>query len=79
HGGRQVAASRDGRGDTTLLSPVCTHLGCQVAWNRAEQTWDCPCHGSRFRASGEVLAGPAESPLERVASGPLLASSSRRS
>jgi glycine/D-amino acid oxidase-like deaminating enzyme/nitrite reductase/ring-hydroxylating ferredoxin subunit len=64
---RVVAASRDDRGQVTLLSPVCTHLGCRVAWNQAERTWDCPCHGSRFSATGEVLAGPAEQPLERVA------------
>jgi glycine/D-amino acid oxidase-like deaminating enzyme/nitrite reductase/ring-hydroxylating ferredoxin subunit len=62
--GERVAVYRDDRGHTTLLSPVCTHMGCEVKWNRAECTWDCPCHGSRFTPSGKVLAGPAESPLE---------------
>lgn len=62
--GQKVAAVRRNDGTLTLLSPVCTHLGCLVAWNDAEGTWDCPCHGSRFTADGHVLSGPAESALE---------------
>ena len=61
--GDAVAAWRDRAGRLTLLSPVCTHMGCRVSWNTAEQTWDCPCHGSRFTPTGDVLSGPAESPL----------------
>jgi Rieske Fe-S protein len=63
--GEQVAACRDDHGHVTLLSPICTHMGCVVGWNEAERTWDCPCHGSRFKPDGEVLSGPAESPLEK--------------
>ena len=64
--GQRVACSRDESGTVQTLSPYCTHLGCLVHWNRAEQTWDCPCHGSRFQPDGAVLAGPAESALEPI-------------
>jgi glycine/D-amino acid oxidase-like deaminating enzyme/nitrite reductase/ring-hydroxylating ferredoxin subunit len=64
--GETVAAYRSERGRVTLLSPVCTHMGCRVEWNTTESTWDCPCHGSRFEPNGDVLAGPAESPLEKA-------------
>ena len=64
--GRKVAAYRDDEGNVSLCSPVCTHLKCIVGWNEAERTWDCPCHGSRFKPGGEVLSGPAEEPLEKL-------------
>jgi len=64
--GERVAAWRSPAGTVTMLSPVCTHLGCEVGWNEAESTWDCPCHGSRFKPAGAVLSGPAESPLEKI-------------
>lgn len=61
--GAKVAAYRDAAGKVTLRSAICTHLGCAVAWNTAERTWDCPCHGSRFKPNGDVISGPAEAPL----------------
>ena len=61
--GRKVAAYRDKKGILTVKSAVCTHMGCIVRWNGAEKTWDCPCHGSRFKCDGHVLGGPAETPL----------------
>lgn len=61
--GEKVAAYRDAQGRLTLRSATCTHMGCVVAWNKAEQTWDCPCHGSRFTPTGLVISGPAEAPL----------------
>jgi glycine/D-amino acid oxidase-like deaminating enzyme/nitrite reductase/ring-hydroxylating ferredoxin subunit len=61
--GAKVAAYRDETGVVTLRSAVCTHMGCIVGWNTAERTWDCPCHGSRFTAVGDVISGPAEAPL----------------
>lgn len=64
--GKKVAAYRGEDGAVSLCSPVCTHLKCIVGWNDAEKTWDCPCHGSRFKPTGEVIAGPAEEPLEKL-------------
>ena len=61
----QRAVHRDESGELHALSARCTHLGCIVNWNSGERTWDCPCHGSRFAAGGEVIMGPAVSPLER--------------
>lgn len=66
--GRRVAAYRDSNGNITICSAVCTHLGCIVGWNDAEHSWDCPCHGSRFKPTGEVIAGPAEEALEKLPS-----------
>ena len=59
----KIAVSRDERGELHGCSPVCTHLACDVAWNAAERSWDCPCHGSRFAPDGRVVNGPAVRPL----------------
>ena len=64
--GRKQAVYVNPHGKRTVLSPICPHLGCVVQWNDAEQTWDCPCHGSRFAATGELLGGPAESGLSKA-------------
>lgn len=64
--GHKVAVYRDPDGTLIQKSAVCPHMGCIVAWNPAETTWECPCHGSRFTAAGAVVAGPAESPLADV-------------
>lgn len=54
-----IAACRDLAGKLHRHSASCTHLGCIVHWNKTEQCWDCPCHGSHFAPDGEVLNGPA--------------------
>ena len=63
--GEPVAAFRDDDGQLHTRSAVCTHLGCLVAFNDAERSWDCPLHGSRFDADGAVLEGPATCGLTR--------------
>lgn len=65
--GESVAAYRTPDGELFAVSPVCTHMGCKVHWNSVETSWDCPCHGSRFRPDGTVIEGPALSPLQRKA------------
>lgn len=64
--GQKAAVSRDASGELIAVSASCTHMGCTVAWNAAESTWDCPCHGSRFAPDGRVLHGPAVADLVAV-------------
>ncbi|MFI7670559.1 FAD-dependent oxidoreductase [Nocardia sp. NPDC049526] len=63
-------------GATTEVSAVCPHLGGIVRWNDAEQSWDCPLHGSRFAADGTLLEGPATDSLTPI-SGPFPGPESR--
>ncbi|ELY45016.1 FAD-dependent oxidoreductase [Natronorubrum sulfidifaciens] len=62
-GGKPIACARDADGVLHTASAVCPHLSCLVTWNDAEQSWDCPCHGSRFDLDGTVLEGPATEDL----------------
>jgi glycine/D-amino acid oxidase-like deaminating enzyme/nitrite reductase/ring-hydroxylating ferredoxin subunit len=59
----RVALYVDDAGREHRCSAVCPHLGCLVAWNGAERSWDCPCHGSRFDAYGKLLIGPSNDDL----------------
>ena len=61
----KVAVYRDPKGEIHGRSAVCKHLGCIVNWNTLENTWDCPCHGSRYDALGKVIQGPANSDLAK--------------
>ena len=62
--GERKGAYRDKEGKLHIVDTTCTHIGCEVGWNNAERSWDCPCHGSRFTYTGEVIEGPAEKPLQ---------------
>lgn len=61
--GNRVGAYRDASGQLYLVNTTCTHMGCELNWNSAERSLDCPCHGSRFSYEGKVLEGPAVKPL----------------
>jgi glycine/D-amino acid oxidase-like deaminating enzyme/nitrite reductase/ring-hydroxylating ferredoxin subunit len=63
--GEKVAAYRDDEGKIHAVSAICPHLGCIVAWNSAEKSWDCPCHGSRFSCDGTVLHSPSVKDLKK--------------
>jgi Rieske Fe-S protein len=60
---KKLAVYKDADGDVHTCSAVCPHMGCILAWNGAERTWDCPCHGSRFDTHGQVVNGPANTNL----------------
>ena len=66
HGGiirigfKRYACYKDEKGVLHKTSARCPHLGCELEWNPAEKTWDCPCHGSRFDYDGRLIDNPAQ-------------------
>ncbi len=62
----KLAIYKDETGRIHAVNPVCPHAKCIVEWNTAEQSWDCPCHGSRFSADGILLTAPASHDLEEI-------------
>ena len=64
--GERAGAYKDEKGQIYAVDTTCTHMGCETHWNEAEKSWDCPCHGSRFKYTGEVLHGPAVKPLKKL-------------
>ncbi|MBM7614957.1 FAD-dependent oxidoreductase [Alkaliphilus hydrothermalis] len=63
--GKRIGAYRDTKGELHLVDTTCTHLGCELTWNDADTSWDCPCHGSRFTYGGDIVEGPAVKPLKK--------------
>jgi Rieske Fe-S protein len=61
----KAAAFRDNDDRLHVVSAACPHMGCIVHWNNAEQSWDCPCHGSRFDVDGKIIEGPAFNDLKQ--------------
>lgn len=61
----KVAIYKDETGNIHALHSLCTHLKCEVQWNGAERSWDCPCHGARYDIDGNVLNGPADKGLAK--------------
>lgn len=54
-----LVVENDGTLATFGINAVCTHLGCVVPWNPAENKFICPCHGSQYNNQGRVVRGPA--------------------
>lgn len=64
--GKPAVVLQPSPGIFTAFTAVCTHLGCVVAWQEQAGEFLCPCHGGRFSADGQVLAGPPPRPLESL-------------
>lgn len=69
HEGTAYAAFREKDGKLHLVKSTCPHAMCEVRWNNAEMSWDCPCHGSRFSINGRLLNAPATMGLQKIGTG----------
>jgi menaquinol-cytochrome c reductase iron-sulfur subunit len=63
---QSVFVSRTGNGTLQVLSPICPHLGCSVAWHENQDKFICPCHGGQFAADGKRLSGPPPRGLDTL-------------
>ena len=66
YNGHSYAIYKDEQGQAHIVNSSCTHAQCNVQWNNAEKSWDCPCHGSRFGIDGVVLTAPAVKGLDNL-------------
>lgn len=64
--GKKIGVYKDSKGKLYGIKPICSHLGCELSWNNLENTWDCPCHGSRFTYKGESLYEPSIKNLDKI-------------
>lgn len=62
----RIGVYKDEQGREHAVNAACTHLGCALAWNPDELSWDCPCHGSRFNIDGGVIESPAVRPVDKL-------------
>jgi len=62
----KIALYKDEDHNLHAVHPACTHMKCEVKWNTAERSWDCPCHGARYSFDGKMLNGPADMDLEAI-------------
>jgi len=63
---KSVWAIKKADGQIIVFSPLCPHLGCGYRWDGGERKFKCPCHGSVYSITGDVLAGPAPRPLDAL-------------
>jgi menaquinol-cytochrome c reductase iron-sulfur subunit len=63
---KAVWAVKQPDGAVIVFAPLCTHLGCGYHWDTTDRRFKCPCHGSVYDVTGEVLAGPAPRALDRL-------------
>lgn len=66
---QRAGAYRDDNGTLHIIDTTCPHAGCELNWNNAEKTWDCPCHGSRFSYEGDIIEGPAVHKIKHIKDG----------
>ncbi|WP_080779159.1 FAD-dependent oxidoreductase [Chryseobacterium phocaeense] len=64
--GEAYAVYKETGGRMHVVKSTCPHALCEVRWNSAELSWDCPCHGSRFGVNGKILTGPTVKKLQHV-------------
>lgn len=63
---KKIGLYKDKNGNMYAVKPYCSHLGCELAWNNLDKTWDCPCHGSRFDYTGKIITEPTTKDLEKI-------------
>lgn len=65
HNGKRRAVYRGRDGKLYVIGRMCPHMHCELRWNKNTDTWDCPCHGSRFDIYGNILSEPTVKACKR--------------